>query len=599
MLIEAQAMVGDGVSGPPVDDPGWPLQEAAAPSRAAELPDDAMLRPGAASAELPYMPRGAPLPPIPHWLDTADPPPAAVPPGADALLNELAEGIARATSQGALDLAPGAEDWGGTVPAANMPEPPSENILLRLPGEEAWLSEEVHSDSSCPPDGSFDIAAWGPGDGDAASAITARRSTLARDIDAADEEGALALARLYVSIGFGAEARATLQLMAPRHPDAPLLTAMSRIVDGEPVAPGVFDELGDCAGRAQLWVTLASGNLIKKDEVIVAFSELPLDLRRHLAPRLIEVLLQGEEEATAETIRAAVERAAGPHGPAFELAAARLDVEREEASGLQSMRDIAAATSPSSDDALALLLEVAHQKDEPVDPASITRAATRAQDLHGTVMGGRLLNGLIRAHLRRGEFDEAALRLGSGEVEPEQAALLAEEFFGALAKRGPDDAVLVHGAGFRSTFAQQLRDTPAGLAISSRLLDLGLPDLARSYMPEIPRNPAALLQAARLHFLSGNPDEALDFLARVPTPTPDHLRLRADVLSALGQQAQAQAIRQELDGADASGEVAAGPSTASAVAEPQGPTSSPRQIVVATEEARRRIDELLAAAPRP
>jgi hypothetical protein len=454
-------------------------------------------------------------------------------------------------------------------------------------------------DSICPPDSSFDVASWGPEDGDAAAAMTANRSRLAQDIDAANEEDGIALARLYVSIGFGAEARATIQSIAPRHPDARLLSAVSLIVDGEAAASGILEDIRGCAGRAQLWVTLASGTLGKKEEVIVAFSELPLALRRHLGPRLIDVLLNGGEESTAETVRAAVARAPGPHGPAFELAEARLNVDREEASGLETMRDIAANTSPSSDDALALLLEVAHQRDEAVDPASVARAATRADDLHGTAMGARLLNGLIRAHLRRDEFDEAALRLGSGDVAPEPAVLLAGEFFAALAERGPDDAVLVHGAGFRGAFSQYVRDTPAGLAISSRLLDLGLPDVAGDYMPEVPADSAAVLLAARLQFVTGNPDGALDLLSREPTPEPDQLRLRADVLWALGRRDEAEAIRAELDGAETAGASAAHQSTAPGRAAPQAPVSSPRDIVVASEEARRRIDEILAAAPSP
>jgi hypothetical protein len=268
---------------------------------------------------------GTLTPPMPEQ----GPPPAGEPPhAAGELLNQLAEGIARATTQGALRLAdpPGPT---GTPTVPGPVAPAAANLRLRLPGEEAWLPSEPGPESPCPRNADLDVASWGPGDRTPAEAIMALRHSLAEDIDSVEEERALNLARLYVSLGFGAEARAVTEAMAQRHPQAQLLLAMALIVDGEPGPPVLPDALAECAGRAQMWTALATGQATDAADVTAAVSELPLVLRRSVGPRLIEIFLAAGDAGTAETIRAAIDRAAGPHGAPFDLAAAQIDMGRE------------------------------------------------------------------------------------------------------------------------------------------------------------------------------------------------------------------------------------------------------------------------------
>jgi hypothetical protein len=517
--------------------------------------------------------------------------PTASPPAED-LLGELAAAIARATTQGALRLAPAKP--GAEPPEGGGPAPSAANIRLRLPGEEAWLPEGETRAGDCPPEDAFNVAAWGAGDADPAEAITALRSSLAADIDVIDEARALALARLYISLGFGAEARAVLDSLVPRDPSAQLLSAISRVVDGEPGPSALFAGLADCPGRAQLWFALATGRAGAPDAVEFAVSELPLALRRQVGPRLIESYARAGDMATAETIRAAVERAAGPHGAGFELAAARLDIGRDNEAGLDPIRSLAAPTSPSSDDALALLLETVHDRGETVDASTLAQAGTRADDLRGTPEGIRLHVGLVRALLRADAFDAAALRLGSDGVPPDMQRSLATEFFDALAERGQDGHVLVHGAGLRDTHAVHVRNGDVGLRVAERLLDLGLPEVARSYLPERAEELAQVRLAARLELLSGDPAAALARLDGLSAPASEDMALRADALRALGRQDQAREIRRL--GEPPGTEAATPPEVANPDAGVPG-GSSPADAVVASERVRREIDALLAPAP--
>jgi hypothetical protein len=232
-----------------------------------------------------------------------------------------------------------------------------------------------------------------------------------------------------------------------------------------------------------------------------------------------------------------------------------------------------------------------------VDAPSVALAGTRADDLRGTPEGLRLQTGLIRALLQRDAFDAAALRLSSGGLPPATTAALATEFFAALAERGSDDAVLVHGAGLSAMLAEFVVDAPAGHAIASRLLDLGLPDLAQNFLALSPSDPTTVFLTARMKFLSGNPQDAIALLDRLSAVTPEHLRLRADALWSIGRTEEAALIRRDLDGTEAGSEGVADGPVGTTPAEPGG--SSPRDIVVASEAARQQIDALLAVTPTP
>lgn len=555
---------------------------------------------------------------VPSGRETNPPREAFHPHDDHRALADLTEGIARAATSGVLTLAPNAAGAHARFGPAAVGAAETANIRLRLPGEETRMPPDVPEGSGCRGSAAYDVASWRQDGRTPAEAIGVLRSAIATDVDTIDEVRAIDLARLYISLGFGAEARAVVEALAPRHPEAELLITMAKILDGDLPAPGAFDAEADCPGRAQLWTALASGRPADAEAVEVAVSELPLELRRHVGPRLITAFHASGDAPTAEAIRAAVARAAGPHGAPFDLVAAKLDTERETARGMAKIRDLASGPSPSSDQALVALLEMAREQGRAVDAGSIIQAEARADDLRGTEEGARLERGVVYALLQRDEFGRATSRLArmanASDLPEEILDALAEALLTALADRGTDEAVLVHSAALQGAISDLVRNGSAGLATANRLIEMGLPQLASSYLPEVLSAPDAALATARQRLLSGDPAGALAILDAIDVPGTGHLAVRSEALRSLGRLEEAAATRSALAeaGVQETGkpiveqegsEPASGPTNA--VAGPGTPEpdqdrgESPSELVIASEEARREIEALLGALPRP
>jgi hypothetical protein len=543
----------------------------------------------------PSRPTLAELPPAPE-TDPGPMRPGAAEGPEGRVLSDLTEAIARATTQGNLRLAPVPREGAPAPPEALAADPGAGNLRLRLPGEEAWLTEEAPDGTDCQDGASYDVASWVPDDLSAAEAIAGFQAGLASDLDAIDEDQAVALARLYVGLGFGAEARAVLAALAPRHPDTALLEEMARIVDGAPPQGGILETEADCPGRAQLWVALTSGEAAKASDVIVAIGELPIALRRQLAPRVMSTLIARGDEPAAEAVRGTIERTEGPHGAPFALAAARMEAERAPDPDLATLRGLVGDRSPSSDEALAVLLEIARERASALDSGTLARAETRADDLRGTELGTRIGTGLIHAYLRAADFGRAAAWLSTivetEALPPDGRAALAADFFSALTARGTDEDLLVQAARFEGPVSDLVRGEPAGIATAARLLDLGFSRLAERYLPEVPTAPDTLLLGARARLLAADPTGALALLEAVDPRAPDHSMLRAEAIRALGRAEEAP----ETPAPPAQ------PVPAEEAAEPDAPAvagGTARALVQASEEARRQVDALLASAPSP
>ncbi len=559
--------------------------------------------------------RGRPPAALPPVAPEAPPTPGAAPESDTSTLDRLAEGVARAASQGVVRLAPRPEGAGpqGTA-ELQIGGVPDTNLRLRIAGEEDW-TEEPGRDERCLDDDAFDLAAWAPVEAEPTALIAAARGRLAEQVDLVDEDRAVDLARIYIGLGFGAEARAVVASLAPRSPEATVLTALAHIVDDDPLPiPGLAEQEG-CPGRAQLWVALATGRAGVPDDTLVAVGELPLSLRRHIAARLIPLFLEAGDPATAEAIRATVRRAAGPHGDGFDLAAAQIDAEGQNLSGLDTIRDIAGGASPESDKALELYLALGNESGSSAEPPVLARAETRADDLRGTDTGTRIEAELIVAATRTGAFDLAGTRLAAaleaGSLPEARRDTLVAEYVAALADAPSDEVVLVNAAAFERAFAPLAARGDAGSKLAARLADLGFPRLARAYAATGEAADVAL--EARLLLLAGDARAALAKLDAVAEPEARHLEMRAAVLLALDRPAEAAEVYELLGDKQGAARASRTSQTGSAAPASSGPGSAdatgvedrPRDpaalpdLVAASESARAGIEALLRDLPTP
>ncbi len=262
----------------------------------------------------------------------------------DALLSQISKGAA----EGVVEITEGS-----VRPEADAEEagsgPWSRLSVGELPG--LSLSDSTRPSDALTPDGricvadsSLDVASWG-GQGPIVGQIGLARSGLLTEFDAPVEEAVLRSARFLVFLGFGAEALQTLEFLNHSPPEeALLLEAMAHIVDAQPPTHNPFLGMEGCDSAAALWAVLALNGVGKlpettnPDAVSRSFSSLPLHLRRHLGPTLLDLFLDAGDKETARQIRDAATRVPSPDNPDVVL----LDAQYNLAEGNETIaRDLA------------------------------------------------------------------------------------------------------------------------------------------------------------------------------------------------------------------------------------------------------------------
>ena len=448
------------------------------------------------------------------------------------------------------------------------------------------------------------------------------------EFDKPDPAAVAALARLYLYLGFGAEARAVLKTFAVDLPDAPTLRALAAIMDDErPDLMRPLAGLAACDGAAAMWSALArpapdAGDPVKVAAVLRTFSALPLHLRRALGPRLSQVFLARGDTDTAGGLRDAITRAPGDPGAAVELLDARLDLARGNLAHAEKVtREVAAEAGPQSPEATVLNVETRIARGAAVDGATIEAVAALAHEHRNTALGHDLARAHLLALASAGDYDtafaELAVLLPVAGAETAGVAPLWK----MLAEKGPDEALLHNGlVPPAETVAPGLR-----LAIADRLIGLGFDKAAEAWVSDGagPRADAQL-RLARAALGRRDATAALDALTGQQGPVAERLRARAYALSgahdkaaeaygrigAVNRQAQeawraadwvlagehgTEAQKRALDLAFGR-DTPAGhlpPEGAPAAAPPAGPLARGRALVEQSRKARETLDALL------
>lgn len=481
--------------------------------------------------------------------------------------------------------------------------------------------------ASCPAPAMFDVPGWSDGSPPGAQ-IGALRRQLVGEFDRPDRGAALALARLYINLGFGAEAAEVTGQFLADDPAAPVLHTLADIVDTGTAPPDNPLRVHlDCPGPVALWAALARHNLapgapVRRSDLAQAFAALPGHLRRHLGPMLAERLLAHDDAELAGVIRRSSDRAPGDPQPGEGLAAARLDLARgAEGAGRAALEAAARAEGPQAAEALAELMEKLNDEGEAVPPDLVSLAAARAFELRRDPMGTRLKAAALRAQAIAGDaagaFDGLARAREEGNA-PDGAAVWLTE---ALAGDAPDAVLaatyfrhrkVIDGANLPAATARALalRLGAAGLAPTGlALLDLrGLDDapadhLARAELHLADDDPAAAL--LELDQIAGERTEALRARALAMTGAPEaalaalespgNAALRADLAWRAGDW---DTLRQIGDADQRAALDAAAPAAVPAGDAPATLAGS-RALLAQSADARARLQALIDAYPAP
>lgn len=400
----------------------------------------------------------------------------------------------------------------------------------------------------CLPGSLLALPAWGDGS-PAAAQIARRRAALLGEFDAAEAQAVGDLARLYLHLGFGAEARALLAALPVGLPEAPVLSDLARLIDEAVPIPGSqFAGMEGCDGAAALWAVLAApvltaGDPIDRAAVLRHFSDLPLWLRRHLGPPLARRFLALDDGETARRLRNSISRAAGDHGPGLDLMDAGLAMaegQPEEADA--TLAPVVAGHSPEAGEALAMLVEARIQSGLPIDAATADSVVVMARERRGTPLGARLARLEALSLAATGRFDAAfavrdrLARAGEAAADRDAAqaasALMADLV--ALLTEGADDIAFLSRVFVETGWREGSLPAEVRRPLAARLIDTGFPEAALQALPaDGAATPEDLALAARSALALADARGALRLIAG--QTGAEAAGLRAEALVRLGE----------------------------------------------------------------
>lgn len=539
-------------------------------------------------------------------------------PALQSLRESLLHQLARGASQGVVDLdqpdaventAAPAQDFSaarvglGELPGVSVTEGLSDHAGLAADGQACIAADQL------------DFAAWGdsrPVHQQMAEAMAG----LVGEFDRPNAEALRKAIQFHLFIGFGAEARQLMQAFPVDATEARLWTSLARLVDGEADPASAFAGQTACDTPAALWAILAEpglepGATVNADAAFLAFSALPITLRRHLGPSLADRFLAMKDSTSAAKVRDAILRAPGEAGPKVELMQAEMDMTNAEPAAAESrLKTMLADSGPETPAALVGLVSARVAQDLPVAPDLVTALEAVLRERSGSEDEPATRHALLLARAASGDFDAAFASLPE---TPEAAPQL----WRLLSKLGQDDAILSHavlapGAPQPNAAA----DTAADLA--KRLLSLGLAESALRWLPDA--SAADPLVLAQIHLQRHDGRSALAALTGLDSP--EALTLRAQAMQQLGDLAAAArlyakagdftgeltAIQRAQDWADLaqrgsnpwkSAAAALGAPTPSPEPKNVGPLAQGQQLVSTAAETRAAVEALLKTVAAP
>jgi hypothetical protein len=452
----------------------------------------------------PLAPQPAPTPamPLPGLRSApSDMPVVLLPqpdPRSDILRQTLLRDLSRGIASGAVDpvqrLPEGPEAPGpAPVSTATPPAAPPATPQLRVrPGGQDAQADMATDGRICIADDRLDLAAWGA-EGAVADQIVQAQAGLLGEFDRPDRDRLLQLVRLYLYMGFGAEAGMLMRVWAPDDTEAEVLTALAALVDGG-TGTAAFQGMQGCPTAAALWSVLAQDPADKATDidtaaVLRAFSALPIGLRRHLGPALSDRMMALGDTAMVQAIRDAIDRAPGPHGDGLTMIDAGLDMANGRSdSAEQKLASVVADGGSAEARALAALVDSLVRRGETPDPAQLLALDAQLRERQGLDEERDLRAAFARGLTVTGAAERAFTAIATDT--PGQFA----ELWQLLAERG---GAMELAALALSPPGPPREELPAAarLAVAGRLLDIGFPEAAVSWAEGLDADPAMMLRA--------------------------------------------------------------------------------------------------------
>lgn len=472
----------------------------------------------------------------------------------------------------------------------------------------------------CPPNDALDIAAWGDREKPVADQIADMRSGLVGEFDLVDPEKLKGAIRFHLFLGFGAEVQELLAAFKPEDPDAALWAALAHLLEGETQTTDFFTPMQACQGPAALWAILASSENpaagFDRKPALLAFSALPVHLRRHLGPRLVDRFLAMGDAEGARILSDAIFRPGATDAPGIDLMKARISLDKGNSGESESiLRERIAKGGPDQIEAYIALVDLLAAQRKPMTADEALAISALIDELPDAEMARRTL---ALAQAASGDFSAA---FGGNQGN----SGVSSDLWGFLAANGTDNDLLVHAVLEADALPGEVQPIEA-IRIAERLLDLGLPKESLRWqnwaaLPPTSETPDIL--AARTDLALGMTSKAL---ARLKSTGEQDEITRELVIQTLGAAGDDAGQAAALDPADPRKAAALGragdwqelahsaegpwaalakdlaaelDATASDESREQGPLAKSDRLVRASAETRDRIQSLLASTAKP
>ena len=420
------------------------------------------------------------------------------------------------------------------------PELPAMHIETSMDAATAGMAVPLTPEGDiCIPDEDIAISSWGSDD-PAAEQIMSARQSLVGEFDRPNPQNIEILARLYLFLGMGAEARQTTVAFGVAMDGSGILDDIGRILDDEPVASGsVLHRMEECNSAVALWAFLAAPDVEKVRltpvaAVVRGFLSLPPQLRLTLSTRLSDRLIQIGALDAARTIARSLSHQPDGDSRRASLISARLDLKL----GQTEQAEALLAAIPAGNDALsASAIELATQtrlgRGERIDPKLVEAIASLAFEHQDNPDGGRLAGLEVVARASSGDFKGAfaALDRWSRDQPDMDRAATAHDLFDLLAKRASDSDFIVLFFRERQALQEARSDPQLRLSLGRRLADLGFAEEVAQVLSEDTGNTKeGKILRAKAELALFHPDAAIDLVEGLVGDDATQIRARAKVM---------------------------------------------------------------------
>lgn len=429
------------------------------------------------------------------------------------LEQNLIEQIGRASADGLLVPAlPDVEETQAIIESANTPTAiPTESGEIEadvaLTQEESGSHLEIESATDraqkssstsrrnfatdggeCIPTKRLDMVTWGlPLEEE--FELPRLRAQLVDELDVPRQEGVLDLARYYLYLTYGAEAKSVLSFLPEEDKDLPLLLVLADIFENSYAEnSGPLLDQQSCDTASALWSVMATQTLSKgkdynRSAILAAFTVLPVHLRREIGPGLARRFADIGDTQTAAQIKSVFTRTAPLESTDVLLMDASIAASKDDFDTSDEL--VLEVVEKHAHEKPQTLIEFVKEKraqnalvtDEVADTAEAIAVEYRHHELEEA-----LVEASVTARILTGDLDKALAQLKRAETAsrlPESVAIDLRKFALAASLKSVSDEVFVKAVFKNIDFIEaQMNDDTLLDGVSERLYGLGFDDAA-------------------------------------------------------------------------------------------------------------------------